>query len=53
MNLLLLVTFLFQLYVSLAFWQAYGIMAFVLSPVKTWSLLLLVVLVRKARTIRE
>ena len=51
MNSLLLLTFLLQVYVSLAFGRAYGIMAFVLSPVKTWSLILGVVLVRRTRKI--
>lgn len=51
MTFVLFITFVLQLYGSLSFWQAYGLMAFVFSPVKTWSLFLLVFLVRKVRNI--
>ena len=48
---ILFLTFLLQLYGSVSFWQAYGFMAFVFSPVKTWSLVLLIFLVRKTMKI--
>lgn len=49
-HVLMLLLLCWQAYSCYSLWETYGLMAFVLSPVRTWALLLCLLLVRRAWT---